>query len=64
MEKKLQKIRVALAEYIKSEGCSCCQNERTHAEAAEMLALLLDIPKYEDGSGYDFYKFCAPEDNK
>jgi hypothetical protein len=52
-----QKIRTALANYIESEGCSCCQNKEEHQKALEQLAKLLNVPKYWDGSGYDFGKY-------
>lgn len=56
-ELKLIKIRGALADYIASEGCSCCQSIPEHNKAAKELATLLDVPEYDDGSGYNFYKF-------
>ena len=49
-------IRTAVADYICSEGCSCCEG-KDHKDHAETLAKLLDVPKYEDGSGYNFYQF-------
>lgn len=48
-------VRRAVAKYIKSEGCSCCRGE-SHGEDEERLATLLEIPKYEDGSGYNWGK--------
>lgn len=53
----IREIRRALADYIASEGCSCCQNRDAHNEAAARLAKLLRVPKYEDASGFNFYKF-------
>lgn len=53
----LEQIRTALADYIASEGCSCCQNKEAHDEAAARLAALLDVPAFTDGSGFDFWKF-------
>lgn len=50
-------IRQALANYIASEGCGCCENYEMHREAAAELAELLDVPKHDGGSGYDFLKF-------
>jgi hypothetical protein len=50
-------IITALADYMASEGCSCCQNVDAHEKAKEKLGKLLRVPKYEDGSGYDFYRF-------
>jgi len=38
-----------------ASGCSCCQDTETWNATAEKLGKLLDIPVYDDGSGYDFY---------
>lgn len=54
-------VRTALADYIASEGCSCCQDKEEHQRAAESLAKLLKVPKYKDGSGYDFTKFKSKQ---
>lgn len=53
----LYEIRRALADYIASEGCSCCRDTEAHDEAAKRLAKLLNVKKYEDGSGYDFGRY-------
>ena len=58
-EEERNHIRQAVANYIKSEGCSCCQNIETHKEAKRILAGLLNVPMYDDASGYDFYKFAS-----
>lgn len=50
-------LRTALAEYMQSEGCSCCQDVDKHEQDKARLAKLLAVPKYKDGSGYDFGKF-------
>ena len=55
--RKIEKIRQAVADYMQSEGCSCCQDSDAHAIAKKQLAQLLNVPKYKDGSGYDFGKF-------
>jgi hypothetical protein len=52
-----EQIRQALADYMWSEGCSCCQNTDAHNEAKAKFAKLLKVPKWKDGSGYDFGKF-------
>lgn len=57
MNKKIEKIRQAFADYVASEGCSCCQDREGHKEAAAKLAKLLDIEPFEDGSGHNFYKY-------
>jgi len=56
--KALKEIREAVANYIRSEGCSCCRGD-DHDEHREVLAKLLGVPEYDDGSGYDFNKFCT-----
>lgn len=53
-----KKVRAALGNYVKSEGCSCCQDKPEHKKAAKELGKLLNVSKYEDGSGYDFYKYA------
>jgi hypothetical protein len=47
-------IREAIANYMYSEGCSCCRDEEAHREHTQILAKLLSVPKYSDGSGYNF----------
>jgi len=54
---ELSDIRRAVADYIGSEGCSCCQNREKHKAAEKELAELLDVPAYDDESGYDFPRF-------
>jgi hypothetical protein len=56
-EEKLKAIRVAVANYVASEGCTCCQNIEEHEKAANQLGELLEFTPYDDGSGYDFYEF-------
>lgn len=54
-----KKIRKAVADYISSEGCGCCSDGDKHREHAKVLARLLGVPKYSDGSGYNFGKFVT-----
>lgn len=54
-------LRKAVADYMNSEGCSCCQNVDAHEKHKAELARLLHVPKYPDGSGYDFSKFRTKE---
>ena len=51
-----KKLREAVANYMRSEGCSCCQDRDAHREHKKNLAKLLGVRKYSDGSGYDFGK--------
>ena len=55
--KNLAELRRAVADYVVSEGCGCCQDYELHYGAEKTLARLLRIPKYKDGSGYNFFKF-------
>jgi hypothetical protein len=52
-------IRQAVADYMRSEGCRCCQNIEAHEKHAVTLGALLDVPKYEDDSGYNFAQFST-----
>lgn len=52
-----KQIRIAIANYMKSEGCDCCQNIHEHERHEEQLAKLLNVSKYSDNSGYDFSKY-------
>lgn len=59
---KLKKeLRQAVADYMRSEGCSCCQNIDDHKDHTERLANLLGVKKYSDGSGYNFAKYRSKE---
>lgn len=53
-------VRQAIADYMQTEGCSCCRSPR-HDDNKEALAKLLRVPKYHDGSGYNFPKFKTKE---
>lgn len=57
----VKEVRRAVADYMASEGCGCCSDEEKHAAAEAVLAKLLHVPKYPDGSGYDFRKFRTPK---
>ena len=53
----LAEIRTAVADYIGTEGCSCCESP-SHPDHKERLAKLLRVKKYDDGSGYDFGRYA------
>ena len=60
-DRKLRaELRQAVADYMYSEGCSCCQAE-AHEKHAERLGKLLNVKKYDDGSGYNFSKHRTGE---
>lgn len=52
-------IRNAIADYMRTEGCSCCRDIAGHEKNKERIAKLLHVPKYKDGSGYDFNRFST-----
>ena len=51
--KRRRELRKAIADYMYSEGCSCCEGN----DHAEVIAKLLNVKKYPDGSGYDFDRY-------
>jgi hypothetical protein len=51
----LVKARAWVSALYCASGCSCCRDDDGWEAASEVLAGLLDIPKYGDGSGFDFY---------
>lgn len=59
-EKELNELRTAIADYMSSEGCSCCQDIGQHKVNQERIAKILKVPAYSDGSGYDFSPFKTP----
>lgn len=60
---RVEIIRKAIAKYMATEGCSCCEGQK-HNEDKKVIAELLGIPMYKDGSGYDFYQFANEEAKK
>lgn len=59
MTKLKKTLRAAIADYMKSEGCGCCGDRQAHCEHQAKLGKLLGVPKYRDGSGYDFSKYAT-----
>ena len=49
-------IRTAVADYMWSEGCSCCQGSQHDAHAAT-IAKMLRVRPYADGSGFNFQRY-------
>lgn len=58
-----KQLREAVANYMYSEGCSCCRSSN-HDENAEALAKLLSFKKFSDKSGYDFYSYRTGADKQ
>jgi hypothetical protein len=57
-----RRVRRAVADYMRSEGCSCCRDNERHEKAEKRLAKLLEVPMYDDWSGYDFHRFSTRRD--
>lgn len=51
------RLRRAVANYMQSEGCCCCSDYEQHQLDRGVLAKLLRVPMYKDGSGYDFTRY-------
>lgn len=49
-----KQLRAAIADYISTEGCSCCRDSEGHDEAMGRIGKLLNMKKYSDKSGYDY----------
>ncbi len=60
---EIAQVRRAIADYMQSEGCSCCRME-SHSQHAQVLAKMLKVPAFRDGSGYQFHKFVTPKKKK
>ena len=55
-------LRQAVADYMRSEGCSCCRDTDAHREHEARLARLLKVPRYDDGSGFNFARYRTREE--
>ena len=53
----MAEIRRAVADYMGSEGCSCCRDIDRHREDKKRLAKLLRVPEDKSIGWYDFSKF-------
>ena len=60
-DKFISDLRQAVADYMESEGCSCCQDVDAHKKHKRRLAKMLKVEAYEDGSGFDFSKYRTKE---
>lgn len=58
--KELAAIRTAVANYMRSEGCTCCRDVDEHEKHQDVLGKMLRMKKYDDGSGYDFWRYATP----
>ncbi len=56
---KLADLRRAVADYMWSEGCSCCRDTDAHERHREKLAKLLRVPKKDDYYNFSPYRTGA-----
>lgn len=56
-----EEIRENVANYMHSEGCSCCRDIDEHKKNEAKLAELLNVTPYSDNSGYDFSQFRSDD---
>ena len=48
-KKEVEAMRTAVANYMRSEGCSCCQDYENHPKHKAVIALLLGIkPRFDE----------------
>ncbi len=59
----LRAVRTAVADYMYSEGCSCCRDTEAHEQHTNALGRMLKVQKYDDGSGYNFSKYRTKKSN-
>ena len=57
----LADIRQAVADYIATEGCSCCRDTDGHDKAMERLGKLIKMKKYDDNSGFDYGRYRSKQ---
>lgn len=50
-------MRQAVADYMRTEGCGCCSDREQHDADRAVLAKMLRVPRYPDGSGHNFARF-------
>lgn len=55
-QKQIDQIRMLVAQLYCASGCDCCRDTDEWNRASSVLAVMLGIPAYDDGSGFDFYK--------
>lgn len=53
-EQRISDIREAVLHYIRTEGCGCGRLAG-HEEFEELLGELLEVPRYSDDSGYNWW---------
>lgn len=54
-----EQIREQVSNLVRAAGCGCCRNDEEWKQAQTKLADILNIERYDDDSGWDFYKYAT-----
>lgn len=52
---RLETLKLAFRDYVRTEGCDCCRDYEGHKEASDIVGKLLEFNKYPDSDDYNFY---------
>ena len=61
-ESEYEQLRRFVADLVTSSGCSCCRDDEGWEQAQTNLGKKLDVAPYEDGSGWNWYKYRTKGD--
>jgi hypothetical protein len=61
-ESEIEQLRRFVADLVTSSGCSCCRDDEGWEEAQDALGKKLDVARYYDDSGWDWYKYRTKGD--
>jgi len=61
-ESEQEYIRRQVADLVTSAGCSCCRDDEGWEAAQDVLARKLDVERYDDDSGWNWYKYRTKGD--
>ena len=59
VEEFKKEVRELIANYMRSEGCTCCQDFEEHAKNKKLLGELLDCGKYDGEDDYNFHQYAT-----
>jgi len=57
----VEKIRTAVADYMQTEGCSCCRGV-DHEKNQGVIGEMLGVERYDDDSGWNFSIYKTDKD--
>ena len=61
LEEFKKEILELIANYMRSEGCTCCQNREEHEDVKRRLGELLDCGKYDGEDEYNFNQYTTKD---